>query len=78
MYPVFLEATSVCGQLGICAVKSVLGEPTCEDCTGAVGALADVIMSSEKIDEIVAFLQVNCITMHSSYILSGHYYYYAN
>merc|ERR1711929_48166 len=40
MFPVFLEANSICGQLGACGIKSVLGEPTCEECTGATDALA--------------------------------------
>merc|ERR1711951_202563 len=43
MFPVFLEANSICGQLGACGIKSVLGEPTCEECTGATDALAEII-----------------------------------
>jgi len=31
MYPVFLEANSVCGLLGACVQKSVVKAPTCDD-----------------------------------------------
>ena len=58
MYPVFLEANAVCGLLGACNLKSILGEPTCDECTGAISAVSDLIESPEKINEIIAFLQV--------------------
>lgn len=61
MYPVFLESNSICGQLGVCKVKSILREPTCEECTGAITTVSGVIESPEKIAEIVAFLQVCCV-----------------
>merc|ERR1711976_612155 len=32
MYPVFLEANSVCAQLGACKVKTLVAEPTCDEC----------------------------------------------
>merc|ERR1712200_14730 len=62
MYPVFLDANDVCAQLGVCKKNAKLaltkaGEPTCEDCTGAVNSVGDVIESEAKIAEIMDFLK---------------------
>merc|ERR1712198_41955 len=57
MYPEFLEANSICGQLGACGIKTLLGEPTCDECTASLGAVADIIGSEGKIAEIVEFLK---------------------
>merc|ERR1711915_92114 len=57
MYPVFLDPTAVCGELGVCKVKSVLAEPTCDECTASVVLVSEVIKSDAKIADIVAFLQ---------------------
>ena len=54
----FLEATSVCGDLGMCRVKDLEAKPTCHDCVGAVEEIAAVLASREKIDEIDDFLKV--------------------
>merc|ERR550539_855764 len=35
MYPVFLEPNDVCMQLGACAIKTLTGEPTCDECVGS-------------------------------------------
>jgi len=59
MYPVFLEANSVCGLLGACVQKSVVKAPTCDECTGSIITVAGVIESEAQIAEIVAFLQVS-------------------
>ena len=62
MYPVFLEANSVCADLGQCKKNNPFAwkkEPTCEDCTAGVGAVAEVIGSDAKIGEIMDFLKVN-------------------
>jgi len=56
MYPVFLEPTAVCGELGVCK-KSVVAVPTCDECIGSVVLVSDVIKSEAKIADIVAFLQ---------------------
>merc|ERR1711915_279176 len=56
MYPVFLEPNSVCGELGACMIKNLVGEPTCDECTGSVAAVAALIGSEEKIAEVIAFL----------------------
>ena len=58
MYPVFLEANSVCELLGACGAKSVVKAPTCEECSGSITAVAGVIESPEKIAEIIEFLKV--------------------
>merc|ERR1712227_814427 len=56
MYPVFLEANAVCGELGVCK-KTVVSTPTCDECVGSVALVAEVIKSDAKIADIVAFLQ---------------------
>ena len=58
MYPVFLNAEDLCMKLGACAQKSLVALPTCDECTGSVAAIADMISSEETINEVVAFLQV--------------------
>jgi len=57
MYPVFLNAEDLCMKLGACAQKSLVALPTCDECTGSVAAIADMISSEETINEVVAFLQ---------------------
>ena len=54
MYPVFLEANSVCGQLGACAKNK---EWTCEECTGGIEAIATIINDPATIADIITFLQ---------------------
>merc|ERR550517_1051634 len=54
MYPVFLEANAVCGELGVC---KKLATPTCDECVGSVALVAEVIQSEAKIADIIAFLQ---------------------
>jgi len=56
MYPVFLEANAVCGELGVCK-KTVVSTPTCDECVGSVVLVSEVIKSDSKIADIVAFLQ---------------------
>merc|ERR1712142_859883 len=56
MYPVFLEPTSVCMELGVCK-KTVVSTPTCDECVGSVVLVSEVIKSDAKIADIVAFLQ---------------------
>ena len=66
MYPVFLEANSVCGILGACGLKSVVKVPTCDECTGSITAVAGVIESEAQIAEIVAFLQVSFYSLSTA------------
>ena len=61
MYPVFLEANSVCGQVGACkksAYQKVM-DPTCEDCTSGVEAVSAIIGAEATIADIITFLKVN-------------------
>merc|ERR1719228_2503447 len=59
MYPVFLEANSVCSQLGVCKknLKTLMTGPTCDECTGSIAQVATVIESEAQIAEIIAFLE---------------------
>ena len=61
MYPVFLEPTAVCGDLGICKVKSVVAEPTCEDCLGGTEAVAGLMSSEETLIAVMEFLKVTIL-----------------
>ena len=60
MYPVFLEANSVCGQVGACKKNSYqkVMSPTCDECTGGVAAVANIIGMESTIAEIMDFLKV--------------------
>ena len=59
--PKFLDPTMVCGQLGICmkSMKDLVASPTCEDCTGGVAAVANILIG--ETEEIIAFLNVQQI-----------------
>lgn len=59
MYPVFLEANSVCGQVGACKKNSYqkVMSPTCDECTGGVAAVANIIGMESTIAEIMDFLK---------------------
>merc|ERR1711936_1416632 len=41
LYPAFIGAGDPCGQLGLCKVKSVLGDWTCDDCTAIMTRVSD-------------------------------------
>ena len=57
MYPVFLEGTSVCGQLSVCYVR----EWTCEECVDGVGQIAGIISDPATVESVVAFLKVGYV-----------------
>merc|ERR1712002_323918 len=57
MYPKFLDPNDVCQQLGSCKIKGLMGEPTCDECKGAIERVAEVISSADQIAEIVSFLK---------------------
>merc|ERR1712198_26404 len=67
MYPVFLEPGSICGQLGACKVKTLVGEPTCDECKGSMDALAKIIGSESQIDEVISFLKGDGLCAGSPY-----------
>jgi hypothetical protein len=58
MYPTFLEPNSVCGTLGACAKRDLIKEWTCEDCTGGIASIADVVVAA--VPDIIEFLKVRC------------------
>merc|ERR1711973_701074 len=47
----------MCGDLGACKVKSLLSEPTCDECTGAFAMVAEILGSEAKIAEVIEFLK---------------------
>ncbi len=61
MYPTFLEANAVCAALGSCPAtkRNLVKEWTCEDCTGGIASIADVVVAS--VPEIIEFLKVRLL-----------------
>merc|ERR1712080_78336 len=57
MFPVFMESTKVCTELGICKILRDVRDWTCEDCTNGINRIAEVIKDPATIADIVAFLQ---------------------
>merc|ERR1712038_1651875 len=41
LYPAFIGASDACQRLGLCKVKSVLGDWTCDDCTAIMTRVSD-------------------------------------
>ena len=58
MYPEFLNAEDLCMELGACAKKSLVALPTCDECTGSVAAIGELIKAEENVMDVIAFLQV--------------------
>merc|ERR1712071_718517 len=64
MYPVFLEASSVCGQLGACKkVNELVGEATCEECVGGIAAISALISSEATVADVITFLKGDAYCM---------------
>ena len=61
MYPEFLNAEDLCMELGACAQKSLVALPTCDECTGSVAAIGELIKAEENVMDVIAFLQVKMI-----------------
>ena len=57
MYPVFFEPAGLCMDLGACTIKS-LATGTCEECTGGVMAIAEIVGSEETLVQVIDFLKV--------------------
>merc|ERR1712137_1151067 len=58
MYPVFLEANSVCGQLGVCKkVNELVGEATCEECVGGIAGISAIISAEATVADVITFLK---------------------
>ena len=61
MYPVFLEPTALCGDIGICKVKSVVADTACDDCVGGLDLVAGHLSTEETILKILEFLKVTVL-----------------
>merc|ERR1711899_300532 len=60
LYPAFIGAGDACERLGLCKVKSVLGDWTCDDCTAIMTRVADFMKEADTIAQGVAILQGEC------------------
>ena len=58
LYPAFIGAGDACEQLGLCKVKSVLGDWTCDDCTDIMTRVANFMQEPSTIEQGVAVLTV--------------------
>merc|ERR1711973_70956 len=57
IYPVFLDPNRICGAFGVCGLKSITREATCDQCTDGMNGLASLLVDRATIQEITAFLQ---------------------
>ena len=57
LYPAFIGGGDPCGQLGLCKVKSVLGDWTCDDCTDIMTRVAEFMKKDETIAQGISILQ---------------------
>merc|ERR1712203_501267 len=60
LYPAFIGAGDACERLGLCKVKSVLGDWTCDDCTAIMTRVAEFMQQPDTIDQGVGILQGEC------------------
>merc|ERR1712088_100640 len=60
LYPAFIGAGDACERLGLCKVKSVLGDRTCDDCTAIMTRVADFMKEADTIAQGVGILQGEC------------------
>merc|ERR1712227_59541 len=60
LYPAFIGAGDACQQLGLCKVRSVLGDWTCDDCTDIMTRVAEFMKKEETIAQGIAILQGEC------------------
>merc|ERR1711978_324899 len=49
LYPAFIGAGDACERLGLCKVKSVLGDWTCDDCTAIMTRVSDFMVEPDTI-----------------------------
>merc|ERR1712226_1119180 len=57
LYPAFIGAGDPCGQLGLCKVKSALGDWTCGDCTDIMTRVAEFMKDPETIAQGITILE---------------------
>merc|ERR1711936_868401 len=60
LYPAFIGGGDPCGQLGLCKVKSALGDWTCDDCTDIMTRVAEFMKDPETIAQGIAVLEGEC------------------
>ena len=59
LYPAFIGGGDPCGQLGLCKVKSVLGDWTCDDCTAIMTRVSDFMVEPDTIEQGIGVLTVS-------------------
>merc|ERR1711972_1125293 len=59
LFPAFIGAGDACEQLGLCKVKSVLGDWTCDDCTDIMTRVAAFMVKPETIEQGLASSTAN-------------------
>merc|ERR1711874_472380 len=59
LFPAFIPGTHPCELLGLCKVKSGLGDWTCDDCTDIMTRVAAFMVSPEFIEQGLAVLMAN-------------------
>merc|ERR1712183_274949 len=60
LYPAFIGASDACQRLGLCKVKSVLGDWTCDDCTAIMTRVSDFVVEPDTIAQGTGILQGEC------------------
>merc|ERR1711918_146725 len=60
LYPAFIGASDACQRLGLCKVKSVLGDWTCDDCTAIMTRVSDFMVEPDTIAQGTGILQGEC------------------
>merc|ERR1712147_254935 len=60
LFPAFIGAGDACEQLGLCKVKSGLGDWTCDDCTDIMTRVAAFMVKPETIEQGLAVLTGEC------------------
>merc|ERR1711936_3777 len=60
LYPAFIGASDACQRLGLCKVKSVLGDWTCDDCTAIMTRVSDFMVEPDTIAQGTEILQGEC------------------
>merc|ERR1712158_224925 len=60
LYPAFIGASDACQRLGLCKVKSVLGDWTCDDCTAIMTRVSDFMVEPDTIAQGTEILTGEC------------------
>merc|ERR1711934_1136235 len=60
LYPAFIGASDACQRLGLCKVKSSLGDWTCDDCTAIMTRVSDFMVEPDTIEQGTGILQGEC------------------